>query len=103
MDHYLLWEYKDVKVGIFHSANSKADRTAMLAKGYQDITGFQSWKIKYPTGKPNTLIDIGSTITPDVGVAPIDVAPVETPDQTLVDVPVVQAPAVDAKTSKKAK
>ena len=103
MDRFLMWEFKNVKTGIFHTASSKAERTTMLGKGYQDITGFQSWNVKYPTGKSNTLIEDPSILAPDVGIAPIETAPIETPDQTLVDVPVVEAPAVDAKSTKKSK
>jgi hypothetical protein len=73
MDHYLMWEYKNVNVGVFHSASSKAERTAMLAKGYSDITGSQSWAVKYPTGKGKTLD------TPQAEVPP-EVAPPEAPE-----------------------
>lgn len=48
---YLMWQYKQVNTGVIHIANTAAQRTKMLGKGYADVTGWQSWALPYPTGK----------------------------------------------------
>lgn len=52
MSHFLMWEFKDVDVGRFHSANGKTEQAEMIAKGYQDITRASGLDLKFPTGKP---------------------------------------------------
>jgi len=75
MDHYLMWEYKNVNVGKFYTASSKTERTAMIAKGYQDITGSQSWAVKYPTGKGRALIEEPSIEEPSIEAPAEEIAP----------------------------
>lgn len=60
MSTYLMWEFKNVKVGRFHSARTKEQRTAMLDKGYVDISKMNGLEIPYPTGKKT-----GSGVTPE--------------------------------------
>lgn len=60
MSTYLMWEFKNVKVGRFHSARTKEQRTAMLDKGYVDISKMNGLEIPYPTGKTT-----GSGVTPE--------------------------------------
>jgi len=74
MDHYLMWEYKNVNVGKFYTASSKTERTAMIAKGYQEITGLQSWAVKYPTGKGKTL-DAPAIAEPAIEAPAEEIAP----------------------------
>jgi hypothetical protein len=47
---YLMWEFKNVNVGRFHAAGTKDQRTAMIDKGYVDITKMNGLEIPYPTG-----------------------------------------------------
>lgn len=70
---FLMWQYKSRDVGVFHVANTAAQKTKMINKGYVDITGQQSWSIPYPTGRLKTEV-----ATP----APAPVVP-ESPAQTL--------------------
>lgn len=48
---FLMWQYKKVNTGAIHIANTAAQRTKMINKGYADVTGWQSWALPYPTGK----------------------------------------------------
>lgn len=52
---FLMWEFEGQNTGRFHNAATKADRTAMIAQGFQDITGQQVWAVKYPSGKGNVI------------------------------------------------
>lgn len=73
MPSFLMWEHKNRNEGVFHAANSAAQRTKMLGKGYVDITGQQVWTVPYPVSK--------STKQPAVN-APAQVVP-ESPAETI--------------------
>jgi hypothetical protein len=77
MASFLMWQFKNRNEGVFHAANSAAERTKMLGKGYVDITGQQVWTVPYPISK--------TTKQPVVNV----------PAQVVPESPVVTIPAVE--------
>jgi len=83
MPSFLMWQFKNRNEGVFHAANTSAERTKMLGKGYVDITGQQVWTVPYPVSK--------TTKPPTVNV-PAHVVP-ESPAVTL---PAEVTPEVEA-------
>ena len=83
MSSFLMWEYQGRQVGEFHSAASAAARTKMLAKGFFDATGQQSWALPYPTTKafvPPKQTKPAAPATPAPAVdAPVDATVQSTP------------------------
>lgn len=75
MPSFLMWEHKNRNEGVFHAANSAAQRTKMLAKGYVDITGQQVWTVPYPVGKgKQPAVNVPAQVVPK---SPVETLPAE--------------------------
>lgn len=72
---FLMWEYKNLNSGRFHSAANATERDEMVAQGMFDATKADSWGMPYPTGKSSEVST--PPVTLPLEVVPVEASPVD--------------------------